>query len=257
MDWYYAHGGERIGPLDDAGFRARVANGTIGSDTYVWQPGMPDWKRYGHLADGAPSTDPLEAPQPATGATVMCAESGQLFPLNEAIAFAGAYVGLPYAHRFFQRVLQDGLSRASIPVVGLWPRFGARALDTFLLYSVFAPVFFLGLYLSLLNEEAVAALAVATMFLGSLLGFAVSLFYYIYFVGRFGGTPGKLALGYAIVRGDGSRISMPRATGRYFAEWVTLLTFGVGYLMIAFTGERTALHDLIADTRVVRRNEAP
>jgi len=146
--------------------------------------------------------------------------------------------------RFFQRALQDGLYRTSMPVVGLGARFVARALDTFLLYTVFAPILFLGLYLSMLSEEAVAPLAVATMFLGSLFGFAISLFYYIYFVGRFGGTPGKLVLGYAIVRGDGSRMNMSRAAGRYFAEYVTLFTFGIGYLMIAYT-------------RVVRRDEAP
>jgi uncharacterized RDD family membrane protein YckC/Tfp pilus assembly major pilin PilA len=70
-------------------------------------------------------------------------------------------------------------------------------------------------------------------------------------------TPGKLALRIKVTDLEGRRISFARATGRYFAEWLTGLTFGIGYVMAAFTQKRQALHDLIAGTLVVAANAEP
>lgn len=71
-----------------------------------------------------------------------------------------------------------------------------------------------------------------------------------------GGTIGKRALGMRVVRGsDGSRLSFGRATGRFFAKiFLTgLIPFGIGYMMAGFTERKRALHDMIADTVVIKR----
>ncbi|QBS36860.1 RDD family protein [Thermaerobacter sp. FW80] len=53
---------------------------------------------------------------------------------------------------------------------------------------------------------------------------------------------------------NGRWVSFARATGRFMAEFVFMaLTFGLGYRLSAFTRRRQALHDLIAETLVIRR----
>ena len=64
-------------------------------------------------------------------------------------------------------------------------------------------------------------------------------------------TLGKRAVGIKVTDLMGQRISFGRASGRYFAEWISGLTFGIGFLMAAFTERRQALHDMIAGTLVV------
>src|SRR5262249_49503898 len=66
-------------------------------------------------------------------------------------------------------------------------------------------------------------------------------------------TPGKLALDIVVLRPSGARVGFGRACGRYFAKRLNMLTAGVGYLMAAFDSEKRGLHDVICDTRVIRR----
>jgi uncharacterized RDD family membrane protein YckC len=85
------------------------------------------------------------------------------------------------------------------------------------------------------------------------LGLLLNAAYVIYFTGKYGATPGKMACKIEVIRPDGSRLTYGRATGRYFAEILSSLTLGVGYIMVAFDEEKRALHDRVADTRVVRK----
>jgi uncharacterized RDD family membrane protein YckC len=78
--------------------------------------------------------------------------------------------------------------------------------------------------------------------------------YEVFFVGRFGGTPGKLLLHLRIVRSDFSRVTYSRAAIRFFGLLISDLTMYIGYIMVAFDPQRRALHDYIADTRVIKRD---
>jgi uncharacterized RDD family membrane protein YckC len=69
-------------------------------------------------------------------------------------------------------------------------------------------------------------------------------------------TPGKLALGLRVTDLHGQRVSFMRATGRWLGKIVSMLILFVGYLMVAFTERKQALHDLMAGTLVMRRSEA-
>jgi uncharacterized RDD family membrane protein YckC len=68
------------------------------------------------------------------------------------------------------------------------------------------------------------------------------------------GTLGKQALRLRVTDLSGRRISFARATGRYFAKIVSFITLCVGFVIIAFTGRRQGLHDMIAETVVLRDN---
>jgi pSer/pThr/pTyr-binding forkhead associated (FHA) protein/uncharacterized RDD family membrane protein YckC len=70
-----------------------------------------------------------------------------------------------------------------------------------------------------------------------------------------GTTPGKKILRLAIVSdttGPGEGLGWTTATLRLLGHFVCGLTFGLGYLLVAFSARKQGLHDLIAKTNVVR-----
>jgi uncharacterized RDD family membrane protein YckC len=72
------------------------------------------------------------------------------------------------------------------------------------------------------------------------------------FVSTKGATLGKMACGLRVINADGTlKISIGKAIGRYFAEMLSGVILGIGYLMVAFDSEKRALHDHICKTRVI------
>jgi uncharacterized RDD family membrane protein YckC len=65
-------------------------------------------------------------------------------------------------------------------------------------------------------------------------------------------TVGKMTLGLKVTDLAGRRISFARASGRYFAKYVSSMTLLIGYIMAGFTERKQALHDIIAGTLVIR-----
>jgi len=64
-------------------------------------------------------------------------------------------------------------------------------------------------------------------------------------------TIGKLAVGLRVTDLQGQRISFGRATGRFFAKWLSGAILLIGYLMAGFTEKKQALHDRIAGCLVL------
>lgn len=65
-------------------------------------------------------------------------------------------------------------------------------------------------------------------------------------------TLGKRAFGLKVVGAEGQRISFGRATGRFFAKYVSAILLLVGFIMVAFTKKKQGLHDIMARTFVLR-----
>jgi uncharacterized RDD family membrane protein YckC/Tfp pilus assembly major pilin PilA len=133
---------------------------------------------------------------------------------------------------------------------GFWIRAGAYVIDSVLL-TVASFV--------LVAVAALAPSAEMLIVLAYLLTFLVAPWLYSALMASSAsqGTVGKLAVGLRVADLQGNRVSFGRATGRFFAEWVTGLTLGVGYLMPLFTSKRQTLHDKIAGTVVVRGKPEP
>ena len=66
-------------------------------------------------------------------------------------------------------------------------------------------------------------------------------------------TVGKMALSIKVTDLVGERITFGRATGRHFGKYVSGLILGIGFLMAGWTAKKQALHDMMADTLVVRK----
>jgi uncharacterized RDD family membrane protein YckC len=149
---------------------------------------------------------------------------------------------------FLQR-LREGLSLSGdMTYGGFWVRFRAQFVDGIVIgVGSMIAAFLIGL-----------ALGVAGMggwmmkVLSQLLLTGLGIAYVTYFLGAYGATLGKMVFGLRVVRPNGDKISYGRAFGRYWAYLLSSITFGIGYIMAGFDGEKRALHDRICDTRVIK-----
>ena len=80
------------------------------------------------------------------------------------------------------------------------------------------------------------------------------LYYALMESGKNQGTLGKMAMGIKVTGPHGERISFARATGRFFAKWISGMTLYFGFYMAGFTQKRQALHDIVATTLVIDKN---
>jgi uncharacterized RDD family membrane protein YckC len=144
---------------------------------------------------------------------------------------------------------------------GFWRRLAAFLIDNLIL-NVLGYLLFILLIIptipltgigSGMDPEDLAWPRLGAMFLTVPIGLVMTWLYYAVFESSARqATLGKMALGMRVTDLAGRRLSFARATGRYFAKWVSSLTLLIGYLMAAFTEKKQALHDLIAGTLVVK-----
>ena len=80
----------------------------------------------------------------------------------------------------------------------------------------------------------------------------VIFFYWIYFPSTsWQATPGKRLFAIHIIRVDGRRVTGWLALGRMLAYFLSSISAGLGFLMIASTDQKEGLHDIVCGTRIV------
>lgn len=67
-------------------------------------------------------------------------------------------------------------------------------------------------------------------------------------------TVGQKAMGIRVIAEDGGDVDFGRATGRFFGNFLNLLTFGVGFFMHFMNDEGQCLHDKVSGCIVVNDN---
>jgi len=77
-------------------------------------------------------------------------------------------------------------------------------------------------------------------------------FYFTLFTGWDGRTLGKWLFGLRVIRVTGEQVGYGRAFVRYLGYIVSLLFFGLGFIMIAVDRNKRGVHDLIAGTCVIK-----
>jgi uncharacterized RDD family membrane protein YckC len=194
--------------------------------------------------------------------TVFCSECGRPSTADELARFGDRLV-CPLCKESYAQKLREGVAPASTSrYAGFWIRMLAWLIDTIILMVVASVVqfAFLGSFITVPNlqpgGDPTAALAGMMGMIGIvyLVNMVIGCSYEAGFVSSsLSATPGKLAVGLKVLRPDGSRVSLGRAVGRYFAKVLSGLILGIGYLIIAFDAEKRGLHDMICDTRVIQR----
>lgn len=244
MSWHYAEANERKGPVDDAAFAALVQAGVIKPETLVWTEGMSNWLPYREASEFTAAASRLAEPVTArSGGTQLCSQCGKLFPPDEMITYEGKQICAECKPLFFQRVREGADVHGARAYAGFWIRFAAKFVDG-ILVNLAGKVAQLACMALIADQEAAAW---AAMGLSLILGAS----YVIYFTGKYGATPGKMVCKIEVIRADDSPMTYGRATGRYFAEYLSGLTLTIGYIMAAFDEQKRSLHDRICDTRVI------
>ena len=233
---------------------------------------MPNWLPFAEA--GAALPEALRPAPAATGAVAgagqaFCSQCGHVFPADDVVAVGGYNVCAACKPLLLQK-LQQGMPNVGVygaPTLrfaGFWIRFGALILDSLIVL----PVSLLLNYLFKLTLTGTAHVNPldpqnsgfgAQSIGGTLAALAV---YYLIIVtlyavyngicmSRFGGMPGMLICGLRVIRPDGARLTFWRGVGRYFANYLSGMSLGIGYLFVAFDDQKRALHDYVCDTRVV------
>jgi len=138
---------------------------------------------------------------------------------------------------------------------GFWIRFVAYLLDGILLNIVFWIVFaIVGIDIIPVDPAKIdPEVFMSQMGTVELVALAVTWLYFALMESSArGATVGKMVLGLRVVDDLGNRISFARATGRFFAKFISAVILLIGFLMAAFTDRKRALHDIIAGTVVVK-----
>ena len=146
---------------------------------------------------------------------------------------------------------QVAVGQPPVKYAGFWRRFAASIIDglvigiAYLIFSI--PLFFA-------FDEVLPDAEGPWFLIVYLAAFILSWLYYSLMESSAKqATLGKMALDIIVTGEAGNRISFARATGRYFAKYLSQLIFYIGYIMIAFTKKKQGLHDLIAITLVVKK----
>jgi uncharacterized RDD family membrane protein YckC len=137
---------------------------------------------------------------------------------------------------------------------GFWIRFLAYIIDGALIGMIRAIVL-IPMGTSMLDRPFASPWFFAHLGEAKFAAFAISLGYFVFFWTQYGATPGKMVLRLKVVTPQGRLISAPQAVGRYFAQILSGIILGIGFMMAGWDDEKRALHDRLAETRVIRLNE--
>jgi len=189
-----------------------------------------------------------------------CSQCGNVLPPESLVPLGGLLVCAACKPLYVQK-MREGLPAsglgAPLEFASVWTRLAAKILDGIILGLGAALI--IGLAAAVLvpvisksqGQSAVGVLILGSIVLVVLVGLV---WYQIWCLPKYGGTPGKRILNIKVVTEDGGPISMGRSVGRFFAEMVTsLIPLAIGYLIALFDGQKRMVHDHIAGTRVVKR----
>ena len=229
MNWFYAVGQQQQGPVTEEQLQALVKDRVVTGDTKVWREGMADWQPYSVVSGGA--APPAGAPGAA--GTVLCAECGKALS---------------------QKMQEGAVTTGALDYATFGSRFGAKIFDSLILMVVNVGLgVVVGMAIGGGGGEPSLAVIGLTMLVQVVINFIINFSYGIFFLGKFGATPGKMACKIKVVRPDGSPLGYGRACGRVFAEILSGMICYIGYIMAGFDEEKRSLHDRICDTRVIKK----
>jgi uncharacterized RDD family membrane protein YckC len=253
MHWYYADQGQKKGPVEESTLDELVLAGVVRDDTLVWKEGMQNWQPHGSVRVPVSA---LAVPPAGLSDARYCGECGRPFPANELVAIGTVPVCATCKPIYLQR-LREGSSQAvgARHYGGFWIRLVARLIDAILINIIFFIVripFGITMFGPAIGvNPRVAAAALSAMLLVTLMSVVAAACYEIFFIAARGATLGKMILGLKVVRADGSKVSLGVSVGRYFAQLISSITLGIGYIMAGFDDQKRTLHDRICDTRVI------
>lgn len=257
MDWYYIDENEnetdrRKGPLDYSQINYLIEIGEISSKTLLWNEDLSDWNNFESLKEkyfSLVKTPALELNKNQSMSSVVKddtttnveSHTKEMMKYdiydskNTNIKSETTFEHEQYAY-FGTRFLALLLDSLVIQLISI-------AIYTLFGFSIQEQI---AIYLN--QSNMTEALVQPALIMG-----IINMIYYCWMVYRFGGSLGKLLFDIRITRSDGSRLTFARAVARYLAVMLSTLTLFLGYLFALGTPKKQALHDLLCDTIVVKK----
>ncbi|GHM99789.1 hypothetical protein WSM22_12790 [Cytophagales bacterium WSM2-2] len=154
---------------------------------------------------------------------------------------------------------------------GFWLRFVAYIIDYIVIYiaQAFIVVPVLGIIGINFANQAMASggemsegdimsmvmTVIAAASAVALLVFIMQVLYYsLMESSKFQGTLGKMALGLIVTDANGAKLDFTKALIRNLCKIISAVILCIGYIMAGFTEKKQALHDMIANTLVVKKS---
>lgn len=136
--------------------------------------------------------------------------------------------------------------------VGFWARVGASIIDTILVVVICFPLV-TWIYGRDYWSSTALVQGPADFLINWVLPAVAVVLFWIYRQA----TPGKMAISARIVDArTGGRPSNAQLIGRYFAYYLSMLPFFLGFIWVAFDPRKQGWHDKLAGTVVVRARKA-
>ena len=242
MKWFYidtsiTDGDRRQGPYSIDEIRDFVNEGKIKDETLVWHTGEANWKAWKDFPEASEPPEPSEEEL-----------------LKQTI----------------ETLLQSRMNRKRY--AGFFVRANAFIIDNIILSVVGAIFLYIMSLAGMLDLNAVSeivnqyidnpgstdlvskALDLPGMSTFFTIWSIVQAIYFIVFHAVWGATPGKKLLRIHVEMANGEKLSWAFSIFRFVASIVTqatLIFYGLGYLIVLIDPQKRALHDFIAQTRVV------
>lgn len=146
----------------------------------------------------------------------------------------------------------------AVVYAGFWLRFAAYVIDQIILsivtvIIVFILGFVMGLFFAAIGMDTPTIRTISAA-LGYFFGVIVAWIYYaVSESSPDRATPGKRVIGIIVTDLDGNRISFGRASGRYWGKMLSGIILMIGFLMAGFTEKKQALHDILANCLVLKK----
>ena len=246
--------GQVRGPVSEGYLRHAVETGALDRQARVCVKGEQTWQVLESalsLAPLPPAPLDLEDDTPPAAASAPPPAQARPAAYADAMRLDVVDVAEPAEH----------YARASLPehaaglYGGFWMRLAAYVLDSLIISLAFFVIFFV-LALMLPHQGTVGTQPqLMPTFVALLLILATWLYFPLFESSEKQATPGKQALGLRVTDENGNRLSFWHAFGRFLGKFISGMIFNVGYMMAGWTGRKQALHDLMAGTFVVRRQE--
>jgi uncharacterized RDD family membrane protein YckC len=264
IQWYYADAQrERHGPVEDRDIRALYQRGELNGQTLVWREGLSEWAPLESLAE---ELELHRAAPAASGGIDLRADLAAIANGTAPLPGTGGGTHSPYAASSTAMGSGNHPVHSDGPIVhaGLWRRFAASIIDSIVTsiasYIVLIPlalIMGIGMGEIMGTESSGASILFMLAQYGLGIGIPAAYFGWMHSSSSMASL-GKMAVGIKVCRTNGEGISFARAIGRYFAYTLfAVFTCGLGVLisglMVAFSQNKQALHDMICDTIVVDR----
>ena len=143
MNLYYADGDQQVGPIDKGELQTLIKAKKVTAKTLVWQDGMESWQELGVFIRSQRNNRTRTTQVAAPVKQSVCSECGRMFAEEEMIRFNDARVCAGCKPVFVQKI-KEGVSVAgALNYAGFWLRFGAVAIDGFIIW-IFTMILFWG-----------------------------------------------------------------------------------------------------------------